>query len=539
MGDGSTGSIGGNIGVACADAPPYTTSGTAAVNLTVNAATPGAAWNRFYERGVSADHANTILSTAWGRNIQGALKKAHAEAGFSYARFHGILNSDIGVYTEVGGVPTYNWAKFDQVYDAVVAAGMRAIVEISFMPPPLASDAARTLHWYNGVPANISPARDWTRWQAFMAEIVRHLETRYGAEEIRANWYFEVWNESSWMYSLSLAGYNELYRQTVTGLLAGDPQIRVGGPAESGPASPGAIGSLLTFARANNLKLDFISYHRYGNDAGAQVSDANGMQAFHRTLVNQLRTANFTGELINDEWGPSWTIGTPARDNESSASFVAKTIHLIGTDTTAAPPSMYSYWTVSDLYEEVDTGTARAYREGNWGLMLKGDARFPESFDVAKPVFNAFRLLHRMGATQVPLTGGTTGDGVNGVATISADRTALQILVYNHATFTGGTSEVMADSSQSTLVSLTVNGIPFAPGELKVRHYLVDRTHSNSYSTWVGMQKPAMPTQAQWVSLRDSAEVCYYDTAVNATGSSWTVTFPQATYSVALIEITR
>jgi len=48
---------------------------------------------------VAADHANTVLETAWGRNIQGALRKGHQLAGFQYVRFHGILDSDIGAYT--------------------------------------------------------------------------------------------------------------------------------------------------------------------------------------------------------------------------------------------------------------------------------------------------------------------------------------------------------------------------------------------------------------------------------------------------------
>jgi xylan 1,4-beta-xylosidase len=74
-------------------------------------------------------------------------------------RFHGILNGDIGVYQEVDGSPVYDWTRFDQVYDAIVAAGMRPFVEISFTPPRLAS-GSDTLHWYNGVAANITPPRD-------------------------------------------------------------------------------------------------------------------------------------------------------------------------------------------------------------------------------------------------------------------------------------------------------------------------------------------------------------------------------------------
>ena len=467
-------------------------------------------------------------------------------------RFHGILDSDIGLVVAVqggtattAGTLTYDWTKFDQVYDAIVGIGMRAVFEVSFMPPPLSSGTTM-LQYYGGKPANIDPPASWPTWQKLMADIVTHLETRYGAAEIRNNWYFEIWNEPTWQYSLNDAGYNQLYMNSVAGLLAGDSQIRVGGPAELSGVAVNQSRSLINFAKspASPLKLDFISYHRYGNDNGGQVGDANGNLAFHQSMVSALRTAAFTGELLNDEFGSSWTSG-PARDNESNASFVVKTIHLIGAS--PSPPSMYAYWAISDLYEEINTDDAtatvaagaRAYREGNFGMLLKGDATIPDSFDVAKPVFNAYRLLHRMGATQLPLTGGTTSDGVNGVATISADRDTLQILVYNHATFTGGATETMADPTQSTLVSLTVNGVPFAPGPLKVRHYLVDHTHSNSYTTWVGMGKPARPTAAQWTTLAASAEVCYYDTTATATGNSWTVTFPQRMYSVALIEISH
>ena len=48
-------------------------------------------------------------------------------------------------------------------------------------------------------------------------------------------------------------------------------------------------------------------------------------------------------------------------------------IHLLGSDTTYRGGGM-----------------------GNFGLLLKGDPQIAESFDVAKPTFNAFRLLHMM-----------------------------------------------------------------------------------------------------------------------------------------------
>ena len=107
-------------------------------------------------------------------------------------------------------------------------------------------------------------------------------------------------------------------------------------------------------------------------------------------------------------------------------------------------PSAYGYWALSDLYEEINTGAATAFRQGNYGLLLKGDPQIPESFDVAKPSFNAFRLLHMMGDQQLGVTGGTTADGVGAAATRSADGSAVQVIVYNHVD--GG----QADASQSS-----------------------------------------------------------------------------------------
>jgi xylan 1,4-beta-xylosidase len=539
------GGTGNAPGVACGDTPPWTTSGQPGVTLTVDGSSPGAAWNRFYEGAVATDHANTILSAAWGRNAQNALKKGHDEAGFRYARFHGILNRDINVYpAEKPALPTdppaYDWSRFDQVYDAVVAAGMRPIVEISFTPPALATNAAsiQAQLWYGGVSPNISQP-DWPYWQAFMADIVRHLEVRYGAEEVRNNWYFEVWNEASWMYAGGSPGYNELYGQTVLGLLKGDPQIKVGGPAESGPNSQYAIPSLIDYVNARpELKLDFISFHRYANDDNSPSGDAGGFVNSKNTLFGMIAAKNYTGEVINNEWGPSYHPEL-SRDTEATASFIAKSVHFIGTDTTTRPPAMYGYWTLSDIYEEMNTGNALAYREGNYGLLLKGDPNVPASFDLAKPAFNAFRLLHMMTDTTVPVAGGiatATENGVGAVATLAADGNSMQILVYNHVnSFDNATWETTA-TVDPKLVSLTVTDLPFTP--TRILHYVVDHTHSNSHTVWAAMNKPGQPSAEQWEMLRDASELCYYETAGSG-ANSWTAMFPQYTYSASLIELRR
>jgi xylan 1,4-beta-xylosidase len=525
---------------ACADAAP-TASGAAEVTIAVDAGAATGPWNRFYEKTVASDHAHTYLCTTYGRNIQNAIRKAHAQAGFKYVRFHGILDEDLGVYKEdASGAPIYDWSAMDAVYDAILAAGMRPLVEISFTPAALASVPSMTLTllWYNNVSPNISPPNgangDWTKWTAFMAALVRHLEARYGADEVRA-WYFEVWNEPSWMYSLGDAGYWELYSNTVAGLVEADPQVRVGGPAGSAGESASLIQMVIAGSINHGTKLDFLTYHRYGDDNGLPVADVADAVAFHESLMSTIATTNvkgmtYTGEVMNDEFGPSYKPDI-SRDTEVAATYIVKTVHLIGTDAAAPPPTSYGYWAVSDLYEEIYTGPATAFATGNFGLLLKGDPKIPESYDVAKPAFNAFRLLHMMGDQQLHVTGGTAGDGVGAAATKSTDGSAVQVMVYNHVV--GG----QADSTKSNVVSLTVNNLPFS-GAVRVRQYIVDRNHANAYRTWQTLNAPARPTQPQWVTLRDAAELCYYETTVQPTAGAWTLTYPQGIYGVDLFELT-
>jgi Glycosyl hydrolases family 39 len=136
-----------------------------------------------------------------------------------------------------------------------------------------------------------------------------------------------------------------------------------------------------------------------------------------------------------------------------------------------------------------------------------------------------------MGDQQRSVVGGTAADGVGAAGTRSADGHAVQILVYNHVD--GG----QADASPSTAVSLTLNNLPFT-GAIRVRQYIVDHDHANSYRPWLAMGSPGRPTQAQWVALRDAAELCYCETTVQPAAGAWQLKFAQNIYGVDLFEIT-
>jgi xylan 1,4-beta-xylosidase len=523
---------------------PFHSAWAANFTLAVNAGARQGSWNRFYERCVAIDHLYTVIGSAYGRSCAAALKKGHDEAGFQYCRGHGILDADVNVYTEdAGGNAVYSWTNFDKIYDAIKDAGMRPVVEIGFMPPALAS-AATTISgvWYNGVSGNWNAPKDWTKWESLIKELIRHCKTRYGVDEVRNNWFFELWNEPNWMYGGGggYTGWKTLYQHTAAAVMAEDPQIKLGGPAESGGSSNSAVPDFMQWTKQNGIKADFCSYHIYSNDAGNpdHNGDAKAPYQFHVSLVVAQKAAkNFAGLLLNTEYGPSYTSGLPiVHDGELAASYAAKCIHTFNLGDTVAspPPYMLSWWTLSDVYEEYDNRNGSPAFSGCYGMLTRGVSSIPQSCDVAKPAFNAYKMLHMLKNEKISCTGGTTASpGVNAVATISAGNDTIAILVYDHVDNANGNSSTVDN------VTLNLSNIPFT--QARVEHWVVDKSHSNSYQAWVGLNSPPSPSAEQWTAIANAANLQHYDSVATVTisNSVYSKSFTQYYYSAGLIQLTR
>ena len=129
----------------------------------------------------------------------------------------------MGVYDEDGaGNPIYNFTYVGQVYDGLLDNGVRPIVEISFMPKKLA--ARQDLHpfWYK---QDVSPPKDYAKWDALIQHFAQFLVARYGVDEV-SQWYFEVWNEPNidfWSGDPNEATYFELYDHTARALKSVSP----------------------------------------------------------------------------------------------------------------------------------------------------------------------------------------------------------------------------------------------------------------------------------------------------------------------------
>ncbi|MHB1589482.1 MAG: GH39 family glycosyl hydrolase, partial [Metallibacterium scheffleri] len=102
-----------------------------AVPIEVDAQAAGQPFPHFWERMFGSGHAVLTLRASYRRDLS-MVKRA---TGFDYVRFHGIFDRHVGMF-HIGpdGKPVYNFSLVDQIYDGLLARGVKPYVELGFMP---------------------------------------------------------------------------------------------------------------------------------------------------------------------------------------------------------------------------------------------------------------------------------------------------------------------------------------------------------------------------------------------------------------------
>src|SRR5579871_6918530 len=141
--------------------------------ITIDPAAPSHAFPHFWEQMFGSGRANLALRDDYRRDLH-AVKSI---TGFQYVRFHAIFHDDVGIYSEdKNGAPVFNFSYVDQIYDGLLADGVRPFVELSFMPKKLASRDALHAFWYK---QNVSPPKDYAKWDEMITQFTKHLVDRY------------------------------------------------------------------------------------------------------------------------------------------------------------------------------------------------------------------------------------------------------------------------------------------------------------------------------------------------------------------------
>ena len=435
---------------------------------------------------VGAGRAAEGLRADWQRDLE----LVHRECGFEYVRFHGLLQDELGVYSEDRqGRAVYNFQYIDAVYDAILNAGMRPFVEFGFMPQKLAT-GEKSIFWWKG---NITPPRDYAKWEALIRALVQHWTNRYGRDEVR-RWYFEVWNEPNLkdaFWSADQAEYFKLYDVTVRAVKDVSADYRVGGPATAGRAW---VPEMIEHAAKARVPLDFITTHDYGVRGGAL--DAEGAQQLYldpepdaisvgvREVRAQIRKSAMPNlPLHYTEWSTSYSPRDPVHDAYISAAYIVSRLKRI-----AGHAESMSYWTFTDIFEE--NGPVPTPFHGGFGLINFQGLR--------KPSFYAYQFLNRLGGDELisndPDSWITRGGG------------GAQVLFWNYTPpRTNESNQVYfkRDLPSQSVGQVRVSLTGLLPGSYSLNVYQVGYGVNDVYTGYFKMGSPVTLTREQVRSLAE------------------------------------
>jgi xylan 1,4-beta-xylosidase len=461
---------------------PLGASAQATENLTVDAKAPATPFPHFWEQTFGSGRAILALRESYREDLR-TVKQA---TGFQSVRFHGIFNDEVGLYdpdrqvknpglaAEVANdASVYNFSYVDQIYDGLLAIGVRPYVEMSFMPRKMASDPA-ALHafWYK---PNVSPPKDYALWDKMIRAFAQHLIDRYGIEEV-ATWKFEVWNEPNidfWVGNPKQSTYFQLYDHTARAIKAVSPRLQVGGPST---AQAAWVAPFLAHVKAENVPVDFVSTHVYANDTADNVLGTNeniprdtmvwrAVQKVHEEILG---SAYPKMPLIFSEYNSSYANEPDVTDSDFMGPWMANNIRLCD----GLTESM-AYWAFSDVFEE--QGVVRSPFYGGFGLVAADH--------IPKPSLNVFTALHKLGDKRLPVT------SESALATATAGG-GIAIALWNYAPPSGtGAAYTMPANPAGPAKAFSVAFANVAQNAA-VLVWRVDDDHGNVLKAFDAMGRP-------------------------------------------------
>ncbi len=456
------------IGVPCAG------QSTRVQETVIDAAAPHTPFPHFWEQMFGSGRANLSLRESYRNDLRDVRKVTE----FRYVRFHAIFHDENGVYDEdATGRPVYNFSYVDQIYDGLLANGVRPFVEISFMPRKLAARPDVHAFWYKQI---VAPPKDYAKWDDLIRSFARHLVERYGIDEV-AQWYFEVWNEPNidfWTGDPKQQTYFELYDHTARALKSVDTRLRVGGPSTAAAAW---VDAFIAHLAQENVPADFISSHGYADDTvenlfhtGESIPmDQRVCRAIGKVRGQIAASARPTLPLFWTEWNVPSFGPLNARDTVYVGPALADDIRQCD-----GLVQMMSFWTFDDVFEE--TGVVQEPFHGGFGLIAAGG--------IKKPSYDAFALLHLLGHERI-------ANAASNILVTRREDGTLVLAAWN-----------LVDPDQTgTGRSLQLRFEGVSPrSQVTIRR--ADSEHGNTLAAYAAMGEPRYPTRAQIDELNRAAD---------------------------------
>ena len=312
-----------------------------------------------------------------------------------YIRIDHIYDGYDVVSRATNGQLAFNWEKLDSAISTISSTGAKPFLSLSYMPLAISQGTVTDL------------PLSWDEWEL----LVRATIERYSGQEgfNIEGVYYEVWNEPDLFGGFKLYGdknYLDLYEHTVTAAesAVNINTFKIGGPATT-ELYPNWFNDFLSYVSKQGLRLDFYSWHRYG-DIESYEEDVRSIRSW---LSSYPRYQGI--ELIISEMGYS-SKNDPAYDGRLSA------IHSIAaiTQIEGLVQKAFSF--------ELKDGLGDQKYWGRWGVLTHEQYGEPEE----KDRYRAFLFLNSLSTEHRFLV---TGEGYWVKALGMTDGNIIKLLIVN------------------------------------------------------------------------------------------------------------
>jgi xylan 1,4-beta-xylosidase len=370
--------------------------------------------------------------------------------------------------------------------------GIKPFVELGFTPDAMKTSNQTLFYWKGNTSHPVH-----AQWQGLVDAFVRHLQQRYGKEEVRT-WFFEVWNEPNldgFWEKADQPAYFALYDLTARTIKSIDPALRVGGPSTAGAAW---VPEFIAHTQASGAAVDFITTHTYGVDGGfldekgkedtKLSSSPDAIVGDVRRVRKEIDASSKPGlPLYFTEWSTSYNPRDTVHDSYISAAYILGKLKA-----TEGLAQGMSYWTYTDLFEE--PGPPTAAFEGGFGLMNPQGIR--------KPAWFAYKYLHQLGDRQLETT--------DTQSWVTADGGGVQVLAWDFQT---PDQSKASNRSFYTVVQPTRTGVPLKlelkgmrPGAYTMRVYRTGFKANDAHTPYLEMGSPRTLDTSQVARLQALTE---------------------------------
>ncbi len=408
---------------------------------------------RFDNLGGQIKPMHSVNNGPAGSRVRGTSNfDAYKAAGIPYARNH-----DASFYSGYGGEHTvdihrifkrfeadendpasYTFAPTDTYLADIIESGTKVFYRLG----------ASIEH---GFKEGTYPPADFAKWARICEHVIRHYTEGWANGFYYDIEYWEIWNEpdcrnadgSNPCWQGTEDQFVELFTTTLSHLKACFPQLKIGGPAFCSVWNDAWNKRILDAVKAQNLPLDFFSFHgytRYPKDYKAAAEKA-------RVLLDSYGLPDC--EIILNEWNyirgwrnEEWRYSLRMEKGLKGAAFV--TASMICAQN--SPMNHFMYYDA---------------RPCGMNGMFNTDTLLPLKAYYTFPMFGTLYAIG--GAAEAPFQVGN----IYTAAAASEDKCAVLLTNYSED-----------DESPAEEVKLSLTGIP--AGVWKVSYALLDAEHDNT-----------------------------------------------------------